>query len=572
MMHPAKVNINDKTTTDTCMYLHMMEGLKTKLGEQSMYDSRTSDLTPSEVDQSLSSSEAEDSFYTAGQATPKSFADKVDQSVCSSENEDSFFTIGQATPKTFADKVDQSVCSSESDDSFYTMGQVAKEMPYEEPGLYLESSSGYSHFGYSGVARPMTPVGRDVGGWPSSSVAHHDPRTGPMFPGMAADALNREAEYGMPWFEGDLRPGTWSDAFYRSGFKANLTNRAPNFDLSPQLMTHHHPDDWYMYKKTAYMGTSGEVCAGDRHLACQWPGSVVAPGRSELQRTLAAHLPPPPGLAPFEDQAPPKQQRPQQRPVFKQAAAPFPAAAPAAIVPRGRPRPADQVSDSGSRGDQGKQVLLVCMDAVSNLDRMQELSQDYRHKKYFHFQNAVKFTRWLFEQHRGTLRPWSILVAGWREAKPCMVALEAAFHGDISKVRPDARRAALRKPTGGKSADRKPVKIAVAAMVIVLEAPDQQLERAQSWVASVQGLIPSLDIRVVCDSGVELSETLADLRSEHPAPRAEAMVAPQAWEPADVNEAWVPAAVNEVFPNFPGALAEGCQGHAKERGVIRMSF
>jgi len=153
--------------------------------------------------------------------------------------------------------------------------------------------------------------------------------------------------------------------------------------------------------------------------------------------------------------------------------------------------------------DSQKQVLLVCKENLTDIDGMQELAKDFRHEKFFYFRTAVKFTRWLFKQHRGQVSPWSVLVVGWCEGKPCMTALEAAFSGDMSKVRPDARRAVLKKPSGGRAWERRPVSIAVAKMVLLLDAPSQR-ERAQTWAKHVGGTIPDLEI-VIVESLAEIS-------------------------------------------------------------------
>jgi len=151
-----------------------------------------------------------------------------------------------------------------------------------------------------------------------------------------------------------------------------------------------------------------------------------------------------------------------------------------------------------------KQVLLVCMDSVTDMGAMKELASDFRHNKFFHFRTAVKFTRWLFEQHRGLISPWCLLVVGWRESKPCMTALEAAFSSDTGKVRPDAKRAELKKPSGGRASGRWPVRIAVATMVVLLDSPSQH-ERAQLWANQVGGIVPDLKI-VIAMSLAEISD------------------------------------------------------------------
>jgi len=155
-------------------------------------------------------------------------------------------------------------------------------------------------------------------------------------------------------------------------------------------------------------------------------------------------------------------------------------------------------------GESQKQALLVCIETVKDMDGVQELAKDFRHEKFFYFRTAVKFTRWLFKQHRGLVSPWSLLIVGWRECKPCMAALEAAFSADMSKVRPDAKRSALKQLLGGQASERRPVRIAVATMVVLLDTPSQH-ERAQTWANQVEGAIPDLKI-VIAESLAEISQ------------------------------------------------------------------
>lgn len=87
----------------------------------------------------------------------------------------------------------------------------------------------------------------------------------------------------------------------------------------------------------------------------------------------------------------------------------------------------------------------------------------------------VSFTRWLVEQPRGQVTPWSILVVGWRSTKPCASAILAAHTGDISGLRPDKKRCFLSSAKG-----QGLVKTAVAAIIVALDSDDLE-PRVSKW-------------------------------------------------------------------------------------------
>mmetsp|Transcript_122977 Transcript_122977/g.309486 ORF Transcript_122977/g.309486 Transcript_122977/m.309486 type:complete len:323 (-) Transcript_122977:221-1189(-) len=150
-------------------------------------------------------------------------------------------------------------------------------------------------------------------------------------------------------------------------------------------------------------------------------------------------------------------------------------------------------SSSSSRHDR-RDMLLWC--GSREPTRMETLTDQFRHRKILYFPTPVKFSRWLFQQRRGAVTPWSVLVVGWREAKPCMLAIRAALSGDSSQLRPDARRAQLRAPAGiacgarsggGQWADGDrggrghPISIAVGTMIVALDKLQQE-PRVLSWI------------------------------------------------------------------------------------------
>lgn len=163
-------------------------------------------------------------------------------------------------------------------------------------------------------------------------------------------------------------------------------------------------------------------------------------------------------------------------------------------------------------------MLLWCSPTSQGVEQRRLVAPHFRHQKCLHFPTSVKFTRWLFEQHRGDINPWAVLVAGWREAKPCLAALSSAFTGLAEELRPDGRRPALRAPTVGRRPAKQGglVRIAVSTLLITVESSyahqAQARARAASWVASVQNSIPGMRIILVLGPD-ELEDAVHMMRS-----------------------------------------------------------
>jgi hypothetical protein len=111
------------------------------------------------------------------------------------------------------------------------------------------------------------------------------------------------------------------------------------------------------------------------------------------------------------------------------------------------------------------------------------------------FLTPTLFTRWLFGQPRGTANLQSVLVTGWRESKPCAMALVAARLGDANQLRPDSRRPDL-MPVYPPLIANEEAEIVIKTLVIVTQTPDQAA-RAPKWAK--QKDMMSLDIRLVRD-------------------------------------------------------------------------
>jgi len=112
--------------------------------------------------------------------------------------------------------------------------------------------------------------------------------------------------------------------------------------------------------------------------------------------------------------------------------------------------------------------------------------------KYLRFQSPVTFTRWLFSQRRGAVRPWSVLLVHWRDAKPCSSAVATARSGCLGHLEhlpADAQRPdlpALTMSTEDMEAfARQPVNTAVSAMIIIVSRGKQE-GRARLWVSNMQ--------------------------------------------------------------------------------------
>jgi hypothetical protein len=113
------------------------------------------------------------------------------------------------------------------------------------------------------------------------------------------------------------------------------------------------------------------------------------------------------------------------------------------------------------------------------------------HRRLY-FPTAVKFTRWVFQQPRGVVEPWAVLVTGWREAKPCLLALQAARTGAITGLRPDAQRPPLRQLPPDYPEDAE-VGIAIRFVVVLLDREELRA-KAMAWARRSEPATRGLDI------------------------------------------------------------------------------
>jgi len=113
-------------------------------------------------------------------------------------------------------------------------------------------------------------------------------------------------------------------------------------------------------------------------------------------------------------------------------------------------------------------------------------------EQYLRCQSPVSFARWLFSQRRGAVRPWSVLLVHWRDAKPCSSAVATVRSGclqHLAHLPDDAQRPNLPALTLSrgqvKASALQPVNSAVGAMIIIVSQGKQE-RRAQFWVSSIQ--------------------------------------------------------------------------------------
>jgi hypothetical protein len=156
------------------------------------------------------------------------------------------------------------------------------------------------------------------------------------------------------------------------------------------------------------------------------------------------------------------------------------------------------------------QTLLLCVGDESadywDIGNGQEIST-------VRFSSTASFNHWLFSQSRGDITPWAVLVVGWREAKPCAMAIAAAISGDVRGLRPDAQRPEL-KPVLRHYTSTTMVRVAVDTMLIISGHKQGQMGKGQTGVYPKWALsdeMRQLDIFLVANVK-DLSEQLETLR------------------------------------------------------------
>jgi len=86
------------------------------------------------------------------------------------------------------------------------------------------------------------------------------------------------------------------------------------------------------------------------------------------------------------------------------------------------------------------------------------------------FAQSAEFSRWFFQQPRGAVKPWCILVVDWREAKRCVGVIAAAITGCTDRLRPDRLRPEL-PPITGTLDEQDAVQVAVKDVVVKTRKP-----------------------------------------------------------------------------------------------------
>jgi len=139
-------------------------------------------------------------------------------------------------------------------------------------------------------------------------------------------------------------------------------------------------------------------------------------------------------------------------------------------------------------------TLVLCLANSSEyMAPLESMAEVFQMNPLIHLQTSVKFTRWLFQQPRGSITPQTTLIVGWREAKPCVSAIMAASTGCTEGLRPDDRRPQLNPVCESpKSGGR--VQVAVQTLIILLETSKQR-GRTLAWAKSFKDDL-SLDVLV----------------------------------------------------------------------------
>lgn len=128
-------------------------------------------------------------------------------------------------------------------------------------------------------------------------------------------------------------------------------------------------------------------------------------------------------------------------------------------------------------------------------DQMEALAVDHLLPR--HFASPSSFTRWYFDQSRPgqVAKLGTVLVVGWREAKPCAAAIRAAMTGNMEGLRSDCKRPQVSLKTKS-----------LVRVMIVLAENQKQAKKAREWIKSESLLGKTIEFRVVLntDLGSEL--------------------------------------------------------------------
>jgi len=184
----------------------------------------------------------------------------------------------------------------------------------------------------------------------------------------------------------------------------------------------------------------------------------------------------------------------------------------------GQPPLPTAAAPSAPIGTPGSPMVLWCEAKPTMQMEVMEAIASYfgdQQPQFVHFQTPPRFTRWLFEQPRGEVSPWALLVVGWREAKPSAMAIGAARTGDTSSLRPDAKRPPLPPITGDPKGQ---VGVAVESMIIMLEKPEHE-ERVITWAKEGGKGIADLDVHVA--SSVPSLRTVVETLKSAKAPASD---------------------------------------------------
>jgi hypothetical protein len=174
--------------------------------------------------------------------------------------------------------------------------------------------------------------------------------------------------------------------------------------------------------------------------------------------------------------------------------------------PRTQPVQQQKIHPCSELGNGTKQPLILYCGASVKAYSSGLLGQAAQ--KSLYFEGHVHFARWLFSQRRGAVNPWAILVASWREAKPCAMAIAAARTGCCDGLRVDSRRRQLRKCSGTLDLGQL-ANVAVSGMIIIL-ADGECTPKVTTWIHKT-AIMTELPFRAVRHAGLDLGNVISSM-------------------------------------------------------------
>mmetsp|Transcript_59374 Transcript_59374/g.143333 ORF Transcript_59374/g.143333 Transcript_59374/m.143333 type:complete len:295 (+) Transcript_59374:64-948(+) len=180
-----------------------------------------------------------------------------------------------------------------------------------------------------------------------------------------------------------------------------------------------------------------------------------------------------------------------------------------------------QFGMSVSRRPTAAPAVVVCQESYAQA--LQLAIHKLGYHNFLYFATGVEFMRWFFGWYRDGGRAISILVTGWREAKPCAAAIHAIRTGCVDHLRPDAKRPQLTACDGSKGGTDAigdtTANVAIGHMMVVIlphgqstELMERQEKKAAKWAASDDASGLNVDIVLTKDTTKLASALNASMR------------------------------------------------------------